>query len=71
MGWMGRVGRMGRVDGHQKCPSIFFILCGYIDNIYTYCNICNQKFSPRFLWVSKFYVKLRVVVKIFKITAVR
>ena len=23
---MGRVGRVGRMDGHQKCPLIFFIL---------------------------------------------
>ena len=33
---MGRVGRVGRVDGDQKCPSIFFILCGYIDYVYVY-----------------------------------
>ena len=30
-GWMGWDG-----TGYQKCPSIFFILCGYIDKVYTY-----------------------------------
>ena len=26
------------MDGteYQKCPSMFFILCGYIDKVYTY-----------------------------------
>ena len=28
-------GRDG-TDGDQKCPSIFFILCEYIDKVYTY-----------------------------------
>ena len=28
MGWDG--------TGYQKCPSIFFILCGYIDYVYIY-----------------------------------
>ena len=23
-------------DGDQKCPSIFFIICGYIDYVYIY-----------------------------------
>ena len=23
-------------DGDQKCPLIFFILCGYIDKVYNY-----------------------------------
>ena len=31
MGWDGMDGM-----GYQKCPSIFFILCGYIDKVYTY-----------------------------------
>ena len=30
---MGRVGQVGRGDGNQKCPLIFFILCGYIYNV--------------------------------------
>ena len=30
-GWDGWDGM-----GYQKCPSIFFILCGYIDKVYTY-----------------------------------
>ena len=25
---MGRMGRVGRVDGPEKCPLNFFILCG-------------------------------------------
>ena len=29
------VGRVGRV-GNQKCPLIFFILCGYVDYVYIY-----------------------------------
>ena len=32
MGWMGWM-------GYQKCPSIFFILCGYIHKVYTYLYI--------------------------------
>ena len=24
------------LDGNQKCPLIFFILCRYIDKVYTY-----------------------------------
>ena len=33
-GWDGRVGRTGWTGrtGYQKCPLIFFILCGYIDD---------------------------------------
>ena len=31
MGW----DRMG-LDGNQKCPLKLFILCGYIDKVYTY-----------------------------------
>ena len=26
----------GGLDGDKKCPLIFFILCGYIDKVYTY-----------------------------------
>ena len=52
MGWGG----MGS-DGNQKCPSIFFILCGYIDDVYIYLYT-ELKLSPTFLWVSKFDVKL-------------
>ena len=35
---MGRVGRTGGTGGtgYQKCPLIFFILCGYIDYVYVY-----------------------------------
>ena len=44
MGWMGWDGMDGMGwdgmgwdgMGDQKCPSIFFILCGYIDKVYTY-----------------------------------
>ena len=36
MGWdgTGRTDGKGRTDGQQKCPSIFFILCRYIDYVY-------------------------------------
>ena len=39
-GWDGMDGMDG-MDGwdgteYQKCPLIFFILCGYIDKVYTY-----------------------------------
>ena len=36
-GWDGWDGMDGW-DGteYQKCPSMFFILCGYIDKVYTY-----------------------------------
>ena len=53
MGWDG----VGWTE-YQKRPSIFFILCGYIDHVYVY--LYNQKLSPTFLWVSKFDVKLGV-----------
>ena len=33
-GWTGGMG--GRVDGPEKCPLNFFILCGYIDYVYFY-----------------------------------
>ena len=34
----------GWVDGteYQKCPSIFFILCGYIDHVYVYLYIYSK-----------------------------
>ena len=32
----GTGGRMGRVEGNEKCPLILFILCMYIDKVYTY-----------------------------------
>ena len=34
---MGRDGRNG-TDGEQKCPLIFFIFCGYIDNVHIYLS---------------------------------
>ena len=57
--------------GYQKCPSIFFILCGYTDHVYMYLYIYTQKLSPTFLWVSKFDVKLEGGGIIFKITICR
>ena len=33
-----RTGWTGGTE-YQKCPSIFFILCGYIDKVYTYLYI--------------------------------
>ena len=57
-------------DGNQKCPLIFFIFCGYIDKVYIYLYT-KKKLSPTFLWVSKFDVKLGVLVKNFKIRAGR
>ena len=56
---------------YQKFPSILFILRRYIDHVYIYTYIYNQNWSPRFLWVLKFDVKLGVVVKNFKIRAGR
>ena len=58
------------LDGDQKCPLNFFILCGYIDYVYVYLYT-KYKFSPTFLWVWKFHVKLGVAVKNFKIKAGR
>ena len=54
----------------QKCPSIFFILLRPLEHVYTYLNI-YLKIVIKFLWVSKFDVKLGVGVKIFKFTAGR
>ena len=33
-GWTG--GRVDGLDGPEKCPLNFFILCGYIDYVYVY-----------------------------------
>ena len=42
--------------GHQKCPSIFFIRCGYIDHVSIYLYIaksCPHKFLVGLkLWSS-------------------
>ena len=66
MGWMGWMDEMG----YQKCPSIFSLLCTYIEHLYmTYID--NKKLSTTFLWVSKYDVKLGMGVKIFKITICR
>ena len=63
---MGRMGRVGRTE-YQKGPLILFIFCGYIDKVYIYLYT-KKKLSPTFLWVSKFDVKLGVVIKNFKFT---
>ena len=63
---------MGWVDGRYIKSVLQFSshLVGiYIKYIPTYTR--NKKLSPTFLWVSKFDVKLGVVLKIFKITAGR
>ena len=49
MGW-GGVGWDGTED--QKCPSNFFILCEYIDNVYTYIYPCS-KFVTKFVMCLK------------------
>ena len=61
-------GGWGEWTEYQKCPSIFFILCWYIDHAYVYLYVCNQKLSPTFLWVFKFDVMLESGGMIFKIT---
>ena len=38
MGWDGMDG-MGWYGRGIKCPSIFFILCGYIDHVFVYLYI--------------------------------
>ena len=49
-GWMGWDG-----TGYQKCPSIFFILCGYIDHVYVSLYIYIVKSCPhKFLVGLKF-----------------
>ena len=63
MGWM-------EWTEYQKCPLIFFILCTHIDKVYIYLYT-KKKLSPTFLWVSKFDVKLGVVIINFKFTTGR
>ena len=46
--------------GDQKCPSIFFILCTYIEHVYIFTYIDNKTLSLGSLWVSKFDLKLGV-----------
>ena len=56
-------------DGISKGSfNFFFILCTHIDKIYIYLYT-KKKLSPTLLWVSKFDVKLGVVIKNFKFTA--
>ena len=70
MGWDGMDG-MGWDGWGIKSVlqfSLYFV-CIYI--LYLTSYICSQNLSPTSLWVSKFDVKLGVVIKIFKITAGR
>ena len=65
MGWMDGMGR--NIKGVLQ-------FCSYFEGtqiMYTCTYMYPQKLSPTFLWVSKFDVKLGVVVKNFKITAGR
>ena len=55
MGWDG----ISKVSFNFLYTLFIYRSCIYIMSIY----ICNQKFSPTFLWVSKFDVKLRVAIK--------
>ena len=72
MGWMdGRKDGWMDETGYQKCPSMFFVLCGNVEHVYIYTCIRKKKLSPTFLWVSKFDVKLGVGFKILKFTAGR
>ena len=48
MGW-GGVG--WGWTGYQKCPSIFFILCGYIDHLSIYLHIYSKVVRTDFWWV--------------------
>ena len=64
----GWVGWMGWTE-YQKCPSIFFSLCGYIDHVDVYLHIYSQKLSPTYLCVSKFDFKLGSGGILFKITS--
>ena len=43
MGRDGRTGRTDGTDGQQKCPSIFFILCGNLEHVYD----SRQNFSTK------------------------
>jgi len=67
MGWDGWDG-MGWGIKSVLQFSLYFV-CIYI--LYLTSYICSQNLSPTSLWVSKFDVKLGVVIKIFKITAGR
>ena len=65
-----------RMDGSVDGRGIkFFLQCASnfvgIYKMYICTYIHTKKLSPTFLWVSKFHVKLGVVVKTFKITAGR
>ena len=44
---MGQDGTEG-LDGEQKCPLIFFIICEYIDKVYIYLYT-KKKLSQTFL----------------------
>ena len=39
---------MGGTDGDQKCPSMFFILCGNIENVFNCANYCSLELLYRF-----------------------
>ena len=70
LGWMGWDG-MGWDGWGIKSVlqfSLYFV-CIYI--LYLTSYICSQNLSPTSLWVSKFDVKLGVVIKNFKFTAGR
>ena len=43
---------------YQKCPSIFFILCGYIGHVCIYTQIYSQKLSAQISCGFKILVKL-------------
>ena len=62
-----------RMDGWTVIKSVlrFSSFWCMLKIIYICTYIRTQKLSPRFLWVSKFDVKLRVIDKNFKITAGR
>ena len=55
--------------GYQKCPSMFFILCGYIEHVYVYLYIFSKNFT-NILMGLKIWCQVGggVGVKIFKIT---
>ena len=41
-GWMDGMGWMDGWMEYQKCPSNFFILCEYIEDVYTYLYIFSK-----------------------------
>ena len=67
-GWTG--GRVGRVDGHQKCPLIFFILryIKHYTHIYLYTK---EKLSGQISCGFIFWSSWGVAPTIFKITLLR